>query len=183
MSFKNLIFNKLKYYWLALLILFAVIPLLPIVCNGNYKVEQVSCWKEPPLVAICSESKFSKDDVYSVIKKWEGRGYHFLDVIDQYSCEHEHIEGVILITGIGQFIEDNDAGHSNTEYTIYGITSSIIEIRDYDLLVLEHEIGHSLGYQHVYRFGHLMYDNKYGAGLNDFGLYAKDSKCLGEIND
>lgn len=159
-------------------LLLAIIPFIPYLFNNKIP-EQYACWNEPPLVVLCDDSLYSIEEVRHVLRKWEKRGYFFLDLTDEYVCEYEHITGVIMIRQPYRFIDEYAAGHANTLHKDVNIYSSIIEIREYTSLVLEHEIGHALGYKHVDRLRHIMFENVVGQGRNDSGLQKSESLICG----
>lgn len=139
-------------------------------------------WELPPLVAVCKEAPYSLEEVRGAVSWWEERGFEFLDVISledvfsgDYYCPEEALPGLIIVRNSGKYIELSKGepyGHA------YGsirkgtdvIQGFILEIREPRRRVLEHEIGHALGWKHFNKRKHLMHYILPEGGWNDYGL-------------
>lgn len=145
-------------------------------CNEPVVVNKWGEWDEPPEVILCDSSTHSFDDVLEVVSRYEERGHKFGDIIELSMCPEENVPGWIVIKDAGTKIRYSEMGHAHSKFnTETGkILSSSIETRkDSDILVLEHEMGHALGYDHVNRSGHIMSSSVSELGPNDSGLYIK----------
>jgi hypothetical protein len=135
-------------------------------------------WKEAPHVRICEFAPTDKEKVVNATAWWEERGYTFNGVSERGlwgGCKKESIAGTITISLSGQgfnFSRDH-MGETRIYHTPEGdILQARIEIayasKD-SPRVLEHELGHALGWGHYDVTGHIMnssysrggYDDKY----------------------
>lgn len=167
-----------QYGWIfvaALSVILIIVGFL--VKPGPIEIEQIGEWKENPTVIVCPSSPYSLEEVKGVVTNYKERGHTFDEVLEFTDCPGFNIPGWIMIKPAGQNIGMDEAGHATTRYdsATGEIISSTIEIfNPYNILVLEHELGHALGYQHVNRRGHIMYPNTEGLGSNDKGLYREE---------
>jgi hypothetical protein len=132
-------------------------------------------WAEAPHIRICEFSPASKEQVANAAKWWEERGYVFDGISERGlwgGCKKESIAGTITISLSGQGF--NFARDHMGETRIYhtpegGILQARIEIayasRD-SPRVLEHELGHALGWGHYDVTGHIM-NSAYSRGGYD----------------
>lgn len=163
-----------KYSWVAVLALVLTLLVIGLLKDDEpLEVKRNGYWAEEPVLILCPSAPFTLEELQMVADKWESRGHHFEDVLDFSSCSDYQIPGFITIKTAGREIGNNHAGHARTSYDIETgiISGSSIEIFKDDLLVLEHEIGHALGYDHTNRRGHIMHPQTDGLGPDDEGLY------------
>jgi len=162
-----------KWGWLPLVVLLVVL----IIVGATRKSEPVEVpqrgeWENAPIAVLCGTSSFEIDQVNNVVERWEDRGHLFLGVIEQDFCPSENTDGLIYIRGAGPRIGEKDGlAYSIMNEDTGEILSSSIEIFVHLEKVLEHEIGHALGYDHVSREGHVMNSKTSKVGSNDEGLY------------
>lgn len=163
--------NKKVIIYSKYLLSFAVLVVLILFLKPEKKKDNL-IWKNIPIVLICEDISYLEDNVRSVVLKWEKRGHKFLGVITQ-ECDVEFAPGIIIIGLANQL--DLDPGKEAKTYTRF--VEETREIRSARILlfntgesVLEHEIGHALGYNHSKTPGHIMYPSVSGIGSLDFGL-------------
>lgn len=161
-----------KYNWILLVSLSLVfIAVLLFVKPKPIEVSRLGEWKETPIIINCPNSLFSKEDVQVVVELWEDRGHSFLDIVET-DCIEENVYGIIMIKSSPEKARPKELGFAHVSYSEEGeVLGVTIEVFVPNLLVLEHEMGHALGYRHVDQRGHIMYPDFEGAGLNDEGLY------------
>jgi len=126
---------------------------------------QVAIWKRTPTIIVCEYAPINEDAIKKALKFWEALGYNFFTTQYKYDpldkCKSKAPVGYILIHLITQgikldddflaethFYVDND--HNEIEWAIIYMRSEIKET------VLEHEMGHALGFLHFNRINHLM---------------------------
>ena len=146
------------------------------------KPKQSGVWKVPPVVKICKELNISHTRVQIAIAYWRNIGYEFHDVLYDYDSLEcfgiDHGSGII-ITGANQDLDEDFLALTSTSIntTTGNIVRAKIIIRQKDVnrpRVLEHELGHSLGWKHYPQYMHIMnpdwenggYDNRHLRKLN-----------------
>ena len=119
-------------------------------------------WPEPPIVVNCYGKALPEIVVVRAIEYWNLRGFP----IAMYemnptkeTCEHEFIEGFIIIRRDPSLENINVLGQTARHTQLTWMRSAVIGLRpgSYNLdLLLEHELGHALGLGHVEVEGHIM---------------------------
>jgi len=135
-------------------------------------------WAQPPMVFICSDSNYSKKEVDSAIHYWERLGYAFGEVVDDINCSSGYAKNSIVIT-----IPSSSSGFSNPSDTQkIGKTTSVVDLKNKLIhsavievmikrdRVLEHEIGHALGWEDFSDISHIMHPNHNNGGWDGKGL-------------
>ena len=124
-----------------------------------------SYWEDTPNIRVCAESGVTEQRLRRAIRYWESIGYEFGRIIYQelsIECVRGGSPGEIsiLLTTQGIGSEDHLAVTRTYRNTVTGkIIRSQIFINPYGSrrpLVLEHEIGHALGWVHYNRRYHIM---------------------------
>jgi len=152
-------------------------------------------WTDRPSVIHCSKSGVSEGRLKSAIIFWENLGYKFGNVsfnVDSHDCFREPLSGEIMIT----IITNEIAVGSNlavTKVSFYTATNEIVSSRIFMIpgyankrWILEHEIGHALGWKHFSREGHIMhplYQNlgSFTSGLRMFDYDIQRSEMIQSI--
>ncbi len=134
-------------------------------------------WNMKPGVTVCSNSGAESFRVSQAIKYWERLGYAF-DYIryDSSIACGEPRYGEIIITLPDQGFNFGD--HlASTRITISNKTKEIVKAKIFMFpktankeRVLEHEIGHALGWPHINQPYHIMNSNWHTGGHNSSGL-------------
>jgi len=140
---------------------------------------QVAIWKRTPTVIVCDRAPISKSQVDSAVKVWAKLGYKFFTTQYKYDplnkCKETTPVGYIIVHLVHQdnkmddddlaqthFFVDND--HNEVEWAIIYMKPDIRET------VLEHEIGHALGFLHFNKINHLMNEKWTQGGWDTKGL-------------
>ena len=124
---------------------------------------KVSSWNVVPDILVCQDSKVEIKDINIAIDFWERKGFRFGKVSKKDNCNNYH-NGYIKFIGDKNLDRDY---YGMTEIFEYGnnhktITSAYIEISDKEsdnLILLAHELGHALGYNHGNNKNSIMYSS------------------------
>jgi hypothetical protein len=135
--------------------------------NKNVQIDRMAHWSYTPAIRVCSVSPLSVHEVADAARWWQNLGYEF-DLIYSSDCIRTNKFGTITITlDQGQLFMNNLLG-STTLYAdpdtseVYWAT---IELRHpYTERVLEHELGHALGWLHTRTRGHMMHPLHFEGG-------------------
>ena len=137
-------------------------------------IESVGKWTKPPDIVICKSAPTTEADVKKAIGWWTSRGHRFgIVIVDSihYGCIFGASDGYIII----ELVSGKDFRH---EYL--GTTSMRHDLRTKEMVsaaiklrgavperVLEHEIGHAMGFLHYNKIGHIMHENWALGGWDD----------------
>jgi hypothetical protein len=141
--------------------------------NKEVQIDSMASWVFTPTVRVCNVSPLSVHEVADAVKWWQNLGYQF-DLIYSSNCIKLNQFGTVTITlDQGQLFMNGLLG-STTLYAdpdtneIYWAT---IELRyPYTERVLEHELGHALGWLHTRTRGHMMHPLHFEGGWDADGL-------------
>ena len=140
------------------------------------KIERLAEWKAPPVVRVCHNTPIFKHKVEQSLKFWEDLGYRFgtISYNDRTEwCVGEAYFGAITIMPNRQFLGEGILALTRRHTYNSMITGARIEISNQGFnqeLLLEHELGHALGWPHYRVEGHIMHPTIQKAGINIFGL-------------
>ena len=135
---------------------------IPLVENRPPKV---GSWSLTPTVLVCEHAPASEAQVTKAVNFWKDLGYRFFKTQYKYDplnkCRSKAPTGYIVIHLVSQGIKMEDSSLAQTHFYVDNTTSEIdwaiiymrSEIRE---TVLEHEIGHALGFLHYNMINHLM---------------------------
>ena len=149
---------------------------VPAVQNSPPKV---GTWYTTPTVIVCEYAPVSKVQINSATAFWESLGYKFFTT--QYKndplnkCMSDNPIGYIVIHLVSSNIKMDDTSLAQTHFYVDNDTSEIewamIYMRD-DIrkTVLEHELGHALGFLHYNMINHLMNEKWTMGGWDKDGL-------------
>ena len=142
---------------------------------------RVGWWVGVPKLLVCSDSNVSLEAASRAVDFWRGHGFDIGPVRFHNDplgmCQSPHPYGHIVIRAASPD-ETAEMTSSTLAETHFFITHSgqVIEYAKVllvtDLLpgVLEHELGHSLGFHHYNKPGHLMHAKQTRSGWDDHGL-------------
>ena len=140
---------------------------------------KVGTWFITPTVIVCEYAPINQVQINSAIAFWTRLGYKFHTT--QYksdplnTCSSTNPTGYIVIHLISSNIKMEDTSLAQTHFYVDNDTSEIewatIYMRD-DIrkTVLEHELGHALGFLHYNRINHLMNEKWTMGGWDKDGL-------------
>jgi len=126
---------------------------------------RVALWKSTPTVVVCKYAPVTEEQIHSAVTFWEKLGHLFYAT--QYNhdplnkCSQTSPVGYIIVRLVAQGINLSEESLAVTHFYVDLDTNKIDwaiiylrnEVRE---TVLEHEIGHALGYLHYDKINHLM---------------------------
>jgi len=140
------------------------------------KPRQEHKWNIKPVIRICADTNVSVVRVDKAIQYWEKLGYRFDGIYKSYTpmCfEPRYGEILISIPDVGF---DGEHMAATRLYTSTK-TKEIIKAKIFILpknaskeRVLEHEIGHALGWKHYHQRYHMMHPSWKDGGYDSEGL-------------
>ena len=147
-------------------------------------------WAVNPDIIICKDSRLKKTRVKNALSYWKKLGYTFNNVRyeDDFSrpCLNGPFYGEIVITMPSQSFDFKKLAlarvtkDKDTAQVLY-VKIEIQTMANEKERVLEHEIGHALGWQHTFRSYHMMNEHWQLGGFDSAGL---NYKRYGElVND
>tara|TARA_R110000824_G_scaffold300671_1_gene488700 strand:- start:22 stop:483 length:462 start_codon:yes stop_codon:yes gene_type:complete len=136
-------------------------------------------WEIPPRIRICPDVSIDPARVSKAMNYWEKLGYKFSDIViekDMYQCISQNYHGEIVFTLPNQ--EFNSQKYmAMTRITTRKSTNEIVRATIYitkkkseSPRVLEHELGHALGWQHYKQSRHIMNPDWRAGGYDSYGL-------------
>ena len=140
---------------------------------------QVATWTRAPTIIVCEYAPVSVIQIGSAVKFWEKLGYKFNQT--QYKrdpinkCLDKNPMGYILVHMVTDGIRLDNTSLAQTHFYVDNSTSTIdwaiIYMRaDLRSTVLEHELGHALGFLHFNRINHIMNQKWEMGGWDTEGL-------------
>tara|TARA_Y100000593_G_C4229348_1_gene296136 strand:+ start:295 stop:861 length:567 start_codon:yes stop_codon:yes gene_type:complete len=125
------------------------------------KPKQEANWKAAPIVRICSKNPAYWKRVDNAIAFWKSLGHEFASV--NYGDDTQWCYGNTMITSIvikeDIFFDPRTFGETMTMTMGDSVIGARIKIKSghfVDPYILEHELGHALGYKHIKCGGHIM---------------------------
>jgi len=145
---------------------------------------RVATWKSTPIVIVCEHAPITETQINSALTFWKGLGHYFQRVQYKHDpldkCKQETPVGYILVHLVTQQVVgtlDPDSlavTHFYVDNTTKNVDWAVIYFKnDIRGTVLEHEIGHALGYLHYNKINHLMNSKWMQGGWDKEGLTNK----------
>ena len=140
----------------------ANIQRVPLVQN---RPPQVGSWHLTPTVIVCEHAPVTQTQVRSAVKFWENLGYRFYTTQYKHDplnkCLSKSPKGYIVIHLRTQGVKMEESALAQTHFYLNNssgeIEWAIIYMKsDIRETVLEHELGHALGFLHFNIINHLM---------------------------
>lgn len=140
-------------------------------------------WLVPPLVRVCRRSELSLERVREAVAFWAAHGPHFRTVVSAecaFSPDGTPLDrtatapafNTITLARLGQLSPAGKAGASHWAFEGGVPYWAVVLLPPVDPLpfVLEHELGHALGFPHVHVRGHVMNPRAEEMGASVAGL-------------
>ena len=135
---------------------------VPLVQN---RPPQVGTWGLTPTIIVCEHAPVSETQIKSAVAFWKRLGYKFYTTQYKHDplnkCLSKSPKGYIVVQLVTQGIKLEESSLAQTHFYLDNDTGeiewAIIYVRD-DIreTVLEHELGHALGFLHFNAVNHLM---------------------------
>tara|TARA_R100000008_G_scaffold54998_1_gene33647 strand:- start:213 stop:737 length:525 start_codon:yes stop_codon:yes gene_type:complete len=140
------------------------------------KPQQRAKWFINPNIRVCDSTEVTYSRISRAVRYWENAGYVFDNIITDSSPDCMNpLHGEIIIT----IPESGFANHHMASTRIYTSTKTgdIVKAKIQILpknarkeRVIEHEIGHALGWMHYRQKSHIMHPTWYLGGYGRYGL-------------
>ena len=143
------------------------------------KITKFASWAYTPTVIICDHAPVEKAAALSAVRWWEKHGFRFYNTQYKHDplkkCTAPNPEGHILVHLGWPDVFEKPENLAVTHFYVDNNTKDIRWAKIYLRMkpqetVLEHELGHALGYFHLNKPGHLMNEKLINGGWNDAGL-------------
>ena len=143
------------------------------------KPQQKSKWSMTPSVRVCASSEVTASRVGRAMRYWESRGYDFtgLSVDPNPTCMEARYGEILITLPDGGF---SDQHMASTKIYTHNKTGEIVKSKIYILpmnarkdRVLEHEIGHALGWSHYPQRYHIMHPVWKDGGYDSRGVHKR----------
>ena len=143
---------------------------------------QVASWALTPTIIVCEYAPLSHIQINSAVQFWKQLGYRFYNTQYKHDpmrkCSNPNPRGYIVIHLVTMGIAMEAKSLAQTHFYINNSTNQIEwaiiymrpQVRE---TVLEHELGHALGFLHYNKTNHLMNAKWTGGGWNTDGLENK----------
>ena len=140
---------------------------------------RVATWKRTPTVIICNSAPINESQAAKAVKFWKALGHRFLTTQFHYDpldkCRNMTPIGYIVVQLITQETKLDEDSLAVTHFYVNNDTNEVDwaiiylkkDIRD---TVLEHELGHALGYLHFNKINHVMNSKWTQGGWDTDGL-------------
>ena len=148
------------------------------VAGPNSYPELTGFWAVKPVLKVCKTASVPDSRVKRAVSYWDRLGYEFEEIIfndESSSCHSRPLFGEIVITAPDQSFDFDKLAITKTTRSIdiNFIMYSIIyfpSVNHTKERILEHEIGHALGWGHTFRTQHIMNENWIRGGHDSLGL-------------
>ena len=143
------------------------------------KPPRVASWGLTPTVIVCEYAPITKNQIDKAVKFWKDLGYRFYNTQYKHDplnkCLSKNPKGYIIIHMVTLGIKLEETALAQTHFYIDNNTNqidyAIVYLRpDVRETVLEHELGHALGFLHYNKINHLMNEKWMMGGWDKEGL-------------
>ena len=149
---------------------------IPLVHNSP---PQVATWLRTPTVIVCEHAPVTQRQIIKAVNFWKKLGHRFYTTQYKHDplnkCLMESPEGYIIVHLVTAGVPMEDRALAQTHFYINNLTNKIMYAKIYmrpDVreTVLEHELGHALGFLHFNKINHLMNEKWMMGGWDTEGL-------------
>jgi|3_EtaG_2_1085321.scaffolds.fasta_scaffold83776_2 hypothetical protein len=133
--------------------------------------KRLGAWALPPNIEVCDDAPVQVDDLIVGTYWWASIGYKFGKISAAGdACKTGNVGGTIIIRGMPK-----SKSHIATTHFLVDDTGAVGWAKIYlpEIVlerVLEHELGHALGWEHINQDKHIMHSDYAKGGWNDSGV-------------
>jgi len=141
---------------------------------------RMGLWKYTPTVVICEHAPVKYTSIKKAVEWWKERGHVFYHTIYKKDylevCKRSNPEGYIVVElASREVFKGKDSAEAITHFFVENNTNQVlwakIYLRNIPIeRILEHEMGHALGFLHIDKPGHIMNEVWVDGGWDDDGL-------------
>jgi|TARA_A100000172_G_scaffold50301_1_gene31618 predicted Zn-dependent protease len=152
---------------------------IPLIDN---RPPQVAQWERTPTIIVCEHAPITQRQIISAVNFWKKLGYRFYSTQYKHDpmnkCLMDEPMGYIVVHMVTAGIRLDETSLAQTRFYVDNITNKISYAKIYmrsDVreTVLEHELGHALGFLHFNKINHLMNKKWVQGGWDKEGLEKK----------
>jgi predicted Zn-dependent protease len=152
---------------------------IPLIDN---RPPQVAQWERTPTIIVCEHAPITQRQIISAVNFWKKLGYRFYSTQYKHDpmnkCLMDEPMGYIVVHMVTAGIRLDETSLAQTRFYVDNITNKISYAKIYmrsDVreTVLEHELGHALGFLHFNKINHLMNKKWAQGGWDKEGLEKK----------
>ena len=136
-------------------------------------VTRFSQWQSNPDIKICNSAPVTIAQVKNALAWWEKRGYKFGYVFSSSCVENAHYGNIVISLADQKFNFDKNLGTTSVHHDLETKVirwAQIFLTENVRERVLEHEIGHAIGWHHSTKLGHILYPSWQLGGWDDDGI-------------
>ena len=152
---------------------------IPLVHNAP---TQVGTWSLTPTVIVCEHAPVTQRQIIKAVNFWKKLGHKFYSTQYKHDpmnkCLMDEPVGYIIIHMVTSGVPMEEKALAQTHFYVDNLTNKILYAKIYmrsDVreTVLEHELGHALGFLHFNKINHLMNEKWMMGGWDTEGLGSK----------
>lgn len=149
---------------------------IPLIHNAP---PQVASWSLTPTIIVCEHAPLSQRQVVKAVNFWKRLGHNFYSTQYKHDpmnkCLMDEPTGYVVIHMVTAGVPMEEEALAQTHFYVDNLTNTIqyakIYMRsDVRETVLEHELGHALGFLHFNKINHLMNEKWEQGGWDTEGL-------------
>ena len=140
---------------------------------------QVAKWERTPTVIVCEHAPITQRQIIKAVNFWKNLGHRFFSTQYKHDpmnkCLMDEPTGYIVVHMVTAGIRLDETSLAQTRFYVDNLTNKISYAKIYmrkDVreTVLEHELGHALGFLHYNKINHLMNEKWAQGGWDKEGL-------------
>ena len=120
-------------------------------------------WKSSPIIANCYGDDFYELKLQTAVKYWRDKGEDIAFIVidpPESVCSKDYIDGFIIIKKAPKgSLGEGTLARTHTKIEYLELRSALIHFEPGTqnlTFIVEHELGHALGWKHINEIGHIM---------------------------